>query len=449
MIKIAIAPQFKEAKTYVLQYLFKEVLGLEIAIKIEDTAHTRIELSNKLLIVEDHFFNKIAPAAFPDKSQLPQKVERFSSSELTIDSLPVLYGVPEIELGSDIITCKIDLLASSFFMLSRWEENIGPKDKHGRFPFHASIAAQYDFFQRPIVNEYIDLLMALINLLEPSLQRKPRSFKIIPTHDIDHIYKWGTISNIRKKLAHNFITKGSFKLGFQNLVNLFQVKINKATDPYFQFEYLMGLSEKYGLQSHFYFLTGNRHKVDADFKINDPRLSPIFESIQKRGHRIGYHPSYLTTEDQDLWEKEKLLLDKTSGITTLVGRQHYLRFDVPQTWAIWDNNNMKMDSTLGYSENIGFRCGICYPYPVFDIEQGKQLDLIESPLLFMEVAAIEHMQLTPKQANEQVFNLMQTVKKHQGNFVFLWHNNTLFNPEDEKFRFIYENIISDFTLHGK
>ena len=41
---------------------------------------------------------------------------------------------------------------------------------------------------------------------------------------------------------------------------------------------------------------------------------------------------------------------------------------------------MEFDSTLSYADKEGFRCGVCYDFPVFDFLERRQLKLREFPL---------------------------------------------------------------------
>ena len=63
-----------------------------------------------------------------------------------------------------------------------------------------------------------------------------------------------------------------------------------------------------------------------------------------------------------------------------------MRFNIPNTWNIWDRHNLKSDSSIGFYEHIGFRAGTCYEYPVYDVVNRKMLRLTERPLIVMDTA---------------------------------------------------------------
>ena len=108
------------------------------------------------------------------------------------------------------------------------------------------------------------------------------------------------------------------------------------------------------------------------------------------------------------------------------GRQHYLRFSTPRTWQIWNECSMEWDSTMSYADCSGFRCGVCYPFPVFDIENRKQLNLKERPLIVMEGSLVGYEELSLKEAKKKVDILKSEVLKYNGEFVFLYHNSSFF-----------------------
>jgi hypothetical protein len=65
------------------------------------------------------------------------------------------------------------------------------------------------------------------------------------------------------------------------------------------------------------------------------------------------------------------------------GRQHVLRWANPDTWRDWEAAGLSHDSTLAYSEAIGFRTGTCHPYRVFDLRE-RRLRVREVPFQVME-----------------------------------------------------------------
>ena len=103
---------------------------------------------------------------------------------------------------------------------------------------------------------------------------------------------------------------------------------------------------------------------------------------------------------------------------------------------------MVWDSSLGYPEAEGFRCGMCRDFPVFNFLTREVLPLREKPLIAMDITLAQYRGYTPEQALEWLFHLRRQVDKHGGEFVLLWHNsswNTFFWKD---WRPVYETFVS-------
>ena len=107
--------------------------------------------------------------------------------------IPVIYGnIVDTPCGSNKIpNIPLDIFGSAFFMLTCYEEIANEiKDLHGRFPATASISFQEGFLDRPIINEYIEILWSLLKKCWPNFKRKKHFFRILPSHDVDIPFKW-------------------------------------------------------------------------------------------------------------------------------------------------------------------------------------------------------------------------------------------------------------------
>jgi hypothetical protein len=62
------------------------------------------------------------------------------------------------------------------------------RDAFDRFPGYASIAAKAGFLERPIIDEYVEILWASMRQLWPTLERRAETFRIELSCDVDHPY---------------------------------------------------------------------------------------------------------------------------------------------------------------------------------------------------------------------------------------------------------------------
>ncbi len=103
---------------------------------------------------------------------------------------------------------------------------------------------------------------------------------------------------------------------------------------------------------------------------------------------------------------------------------------------------MKWDSSLGYADREGFRCGVCYEYSVFNILTRKKLNLKERPLIVMEGSFTTYQpNIEPEDMEMKIKKLIDEVKKFNGEFVFLWHNSSFNVNQWKKYQNIYKKVL--------
>lgn len=447
MINIHFNSKNIEEKKYTLEILLGEFLGLQFNFNndLEDNTY-QIRLPNgNDLILKDYFWSDTKKDLdYLNKKNLPCEIKFLNSQFCIEENLPVLYGKPEIIIENKKITCEVDLIAGVFFFLSRWEEYVSEDfDMHGRFSYTSSVVYKFNLVHRPVVDEYTEFLWNILKYLYPELKRKRRNYTPIITHDIDSPLRLMNLKMLRNSFLRNLIKRKNYINALRDIPVYFLNKINPKFDLGYSYDILMDASEAIGVKSNFFFINSSKTKYDPGYNNSSKIMQEIFNKIKTRGHIIGIHSSYYSIENPNIWKNEYLDLCEKTGIIIKNGRHHYLRFKIPHTWQIWEDNGLETDHTLGFAEMEGFRCGTSFSYPVFNILTRKKLKLKESPLIFMEVSVTEYQKLDmPDQFIEKLQKLVNIVKKYNGQFVFLYHNSffdTKFFTRDRYYEYI--NVI--------
>ncbi len=428
-------------RKYIIDILFTEFLGVEYSIELANISCYKISFQDKIIEIEDAFFNQFPKnLSYLKEENIPNKVI-FAKNKFTPEkNIPVLYGNLDVVVSDKSVSCGIDIFASSFFMLTRWEENvICEKDKHGRTPDELQLSVKHNFNERPIVNEYVEMLRQMFLHLGFEIKNKHK-YKTKITHDIDFFARYDKFSKLIKAIGGDIFVRKSFKKAINTLQIYSKIKKGKAKDPYDTFDYLMNLSEKAGLKSHFYFIPAMLGEDDAQYNISDKGVMKTMLHINKRGHIVGIHGAYRSYKNKNLYYEELKRFPKNIKIEE--GRQHFLRFKNPETWQMLEDCKIKKDSTIGFINNVGFRAGTCFEYSGFNILTREKLKLKEQPLIVMEQALIKKYPDKNDFFNK-IIALKDTVKKYKGIFVFLWHNNN-FNVEEWKnFKTVYKKVINN------
>jgi len=438
-------------RSYIIDVLFGGFLG--ISYKLESNPKIKeykILLENRNeVIIEDHFFSHFnEDLAYLNHKNLPTNVSLTRNQFLAEYDIPVIYGtdnlvVSENPNGIARIVCGLDIFASSFLMLTRWEEYVSEeKDPLNRFSANSSLAYKYNFLNRPIVNEYTELLWNMLKYAGIKQIRKVRHFKPYITHDVDFIRKWNNLIGFVRILAGDIFKKHSIKAFLSDLHDFSLTKLNLKKDPYDTFDYLMSLSEKNGFQSYFFFMSVQKRNQIKHYNLSNKIVKDLIQKIRSRGHKIGFHPDLNSYNNQERWKSEFEKLKSLPSKDIIFGRQHYLQFEAPTTWQIWDEMGMKWDSTLSFNDDTGFRTGCCYSYPTFNFLERKRLKLIERPLIIMDKALVmkqKGLHYTDIERKSKL--LIDKVQKYEGEFVLLWHNSCFNVREWKEFDKLYAYIV--------
>jgi hypothetical protein len=110
-------------------------------------------------------------------------------------------------------------------------------------------------------------------------------------------------------------------------------------------------------------------------------------------------------------------------------RYHYLRVDPHANLALLPALGLRYDSSLGFSDAVGFRAGIAQPFRPWDVENDRPLDLVEIPLVAMDVTLGEsrYLGLSAREAEGPLLALLDQAAEHGGGFALLWHTDR-FDP---------------------
>jgi len=427
MLKITIPNNNINERSYILDVLFNQFLNIkyELLISKEEIEESIIKIGDKkTIIIKDAFFSLyVKDLEYLQINAIPKEIIYFEHLLLVEKNIPILFGEDKVEIEDNQIISHIDIFATLFFMLTRWEEYVNKtRDEHNRFPHTATLAYKEGFLNRPIVNEYVEFFWHLLLLLGYKEKRESKEFSLLLTHDVDEIQRYPNFKKVIMGMGGDVLYRKSLFLPFKTLYDYTLVSVKKRKDPYDSFDEIMDISDSLEIKSHFFFMSGGTTtKYDNRYNINNPRVKNIIEKIKKRGHFVGLHPSYNAYNNSTQFKKEKDALEKVNEAPIISGREHYLRFEVPKTWQLWEDNGFEWCSNLAYPKSAGFRTGSCYPYTPFNILSQKRLNIKERPLIMMEVTFAEASK-NIEEFDTMVDYYLNIIKKYNGEFVLLWHN---------------------------
>ena len=166
---------------------------------------------------------------------------------------------------------------------------------------------------------------------------------------------------------------------------------------------------------------------------------------------IGIHPSFNSSSLPGKIIIEKERLEEMSGKKIIKSRQHFLKFNLPDTYHSLLAAGITEDYSMGFPTMPGFRAGTCKPFYFYDLKNEKATGLKIFPVTMME-GSFMNSKTGLDESLQQIFNLIKEVKKVQGTFISIWHNHTVSETtEYSNWRKIHDQMIRAITgfIHDK
>ncbi|MFW6095217.1 MAG: polysaccharide deacetylase family protein [Bacteroidota bacterium] len=353
------------------------------------------------------------------------------------DSLKIFFQT------NDHSALPFDIFSAVFYMLSRYEEHLPfLADTHGRFEAKESLAYENNFLQDPVVDQWIYAFADIIKKRYPKTSFSKRKFKYISTIDIDNAYAF-LFKGISRTLGATL--SSIINLNLEDNIRRYRTLAGKK-DPYDTYDIFFDLHQKYGIEPIWFFLVGHSGKFDNNVSLEKEAYQNLIQKIAKK-HEVGLHPSYKTSRKTELLTKEKKNLESVIGREVKKSRQHYLKLHFNQTYQNLIQAGIKEDYTMGYATEIGFRAGTCTPFKYYDLERETTTDLMVYPFQIMDTTLNRQKGLSTNEAISLIENMIEKIKKVDGTFISIWHNEALSdhglwkgweNVYREMLRFVFE-----------
>ena len=359
-------------------------------------------------------------------------------------------SLPLIDRTSAGMELRFDLAGMIYWALTRLEE-IGRTDVdvHGRFPASASHAFAFGYLDRPIVDEWLHILRQVVERVWPQLRLSAPTFDLMLSHDVDipSRYAHRPRRAFLRAIAQDVFLRRNYSDALRApWIRLTSKNRIHTADPANTFDWIMNVSERHGVRSTFYFISGRTAPhYDAGYEIGAPPIRTLIREIHRRGHEIGLHPSYQAYRDPQVISREAASLRRICEEEGIFQREwgarmHFLRWEMPTTLYGLAAAGASHDATLGYADHAGFRCGTCFSYPAFDPIEQQTIGIQVRPLVAMECSVMDYMGLGSGQAARDVLlRLKESCRSVGGTFSLLWHNSEL---DLQKFRELYEDVVS-------
>ena len=381
-----------------------------------------------IVIIPSGFFKMDVYGTEESMPTLPLKTWR---------GIPLLFGEPRVEWSADgsQLIIYADLLASTYFLISRYEEMYrrSERDSYGRFPGKSSLPYRAGFLHRPIIDEYGEALRQI--LLETGiaerhnlrLEERPQTFsRVNLTHDLSRPYNYrGWRSFLRAWLKQKKSPLEAARLSFSADIE----------DDYFTFPKFLkwdrNTCDSLGRDRSDIFLfirMPSRHPLDKPYySLHSLYLRRILSIAAKHKVLLALQCSYAAGHQSELISKERHQFEKAFHQRPRGLRHNKLTSCEPEDLLQAYVSGFRNDYSMGYADVVGFRLGTCRPVKFINPNTRLLTELILHPLVLRDLTLSDqrYMALEQDEAERIAHDLIRTTARYNGELTLLWHNDLL------------------------
>lgn len=315
-----------------------------------------------------------------------------------------------------------DLLAASFYLVSRYEEYLPyKKDLYGRFGVKQSLAYRKKFLHKPLVNIWALRLASDLEKLFPGLRIERSTYRFQSTIDIDAAWAFSHKGLMRTLGGY---AKDLRSLRFKQVAYRTRVLLGKEKDPYDTYSFMYRIHQRFRLRPLYFILFAKYGHNDKNTPTGNHQFRELIKSLADHAD-IGIHPSFNANSEPGRLSREIDALEKVLNREIKHSRQHFLRLELPATYRHLMQEEIYRDYTMGYAARPGFRASIATPFPFFDLDLDVMTKLMVYPFPVMDASLRYYLGLKPEQALRVYKQYIDEIKNAGGTFISLWHNESL------------------------
>lgn len=260
--------------------------------------------------------------------------------------------------------------------------------------------------------------------------------RVCLSHDIDRVVK-----------SHQYITRSLRSLISGDWGGVYkQIKSLSDKHPYWGFDHLVEIEDSLNVRSTIFFLNESIRLKPWDlstyqlalgrYSIKSEKITDLIKYLDRNGWEIGVHGSYNSYLSQELLCKEKQTLENIVQHEILGIRQHYAQL-ADSTWKYQARAGFKYDSSLGYTNAIGFKDERFVPF--FPLNS----DFLEIPLVVMDMCFVG---LKDKWASLE--SIIDLCKVRGAVLVVNYHQHVFYGTDFPGYREDYIQIVNRCKEHG-
>lgn len=416
--------------TYITKQVFGRILGIEFSLttQIEDfVKHSGPKITYTTKPLQNEFFIESHPLLFETEVR---------AQEITMkkwDDLPIFFG----SARSSVM--PFDILAASFYLISRYEEYLPFKeDQHGRFPATSSLAYTHEFLHIPLVDRWAWKWLEILKQRFPDVQAKGPRFMFTPVVNV-------TTSHC---FAHRGLLRGTaglmidlVSLRLRRVVDRIAVVLKIKPDPFDNFQQLTSILSRYQTRGIFFFQYAYYSKHDKNVSPENNAFKYLIKSVADYA-QVGLAASFQSQIEEGLLREEKGRLSNVINRPITAVRLRYNKISFPKTYRDLVAAEIQDDYSMGYTHYDGFRASTAVPFYFYDLGIEAQQPLCIHPFSFHDYALLG-MSRKEKILGE-INALASEVRKSGGHFITVFSNENLGGTHRVNWMELFKNTVEQY-----
>ena len=295
-------------------------------------------------------------------------------------------GIPCFFQTAEHEPIACDLLAASFYLLTRYEEYLPHvSDEHGRFPAAQSLGARHGFLMLPVVDLWAQRLLGLLTEQFGDLKAQK------------NVYHYCSMLNV--SASHEFLYRGFLRQISGVLMDILGFKLRRLgyralvgmgmkRDPYDLYEEVLKAHKKLGQVPKVFFQLAQYGPFDKNVSPYNRHFQHFIKSVGDYA-QIALAASYASFDDPELLLEEKKVLSDIVHRPIDSCKTRYNRLNIPLTYRDMVDAGFTQDYSMGYTHDLGFRAGTCTPFYFYDLYLEMQQPIMVYPFAVQDYALLK------------------------------------------------------------
>lgn len=370
-------PEITIRLRYVAQQFFSRILGLKFALTTDRSAflaYSGPKLAYAKQSLGVGLWMKSHDLLFDGG------IEDYPIGVVEWSGIPCFFQTAEHEP----IAC--DLLAASFYLLTRYEEYLPHvSDEHGRFPAAQSLGARHGFLTLPVVDLWAQRLLGLLTEQFGDLKAQK------------NVYHYCSMLNV--SASHEFLYRGFLRQISGVLMDILGFKLRRLgyralvgmgikRDPYDLYEEVLKAHKKLGQVPKVFFQLAQYGPFDKNVSPYNRHFQHLIKSVGDYA-QIALAASYASFDDPELLLEEKKVLSDIVHRPIDSCKTRYNRLNIPLTYRDMVDAGFTQDYSMGYTHDLGFRAGTCTPFYFYDLYLEMQQPIMVYPFAVQDYALLK------------------------------------------------------------